>query len=145
MSNHEANDLSALIQQAARQVKGEAAIQVARDKATEPSRRPRIVAQALLLGLICYLGYGAVRLLTPPPASQVASDLEIAVDAARALVESAKATNGTLPEALPSASLASVVAYSHDRDRYQLSATILGVKVTLEQDGKKTIETGMAP
>ena len=79
----------------------------------------------------------------PPSADIVARDLERVIDTARDSVEKSKSETGQLPEVLPSASLGSVVRYERGQSDYQLSATMLGVRVTLARDGKKIVEKGI--
>jgi hypothetical protein len=83
--------------------------------------------------------WGALR---PPTVQQTARDLEAVIDAARQSIESARTQTGQLPSALPNAALASVVRYEPDAGSYRLSATIMGVRVSLEPDGQKLTVTG---
>ena len=53
----------------------------------------------------------------------------------------AKSGSGTLPASIPNASLAAVVVYEPGQQDYKLSATVMGVRVTLERDGSKTRDT----
>ena len=133
------DDLSALI----RQAEGEASRQVRR---AAPIQGPSVAKPALgaiLIVLAIYAVYSLWAMFAPPSADKVAHDLDAAVEAAHSLVEKSKSESGQLPETLPSASLGSVVRYEHGQSDYRLSATILGIRVTLERDGKKIVEKGV--
>lgn len=132
------DDLNALIAQAEQT----AARSVLR-KPTE--RRPmwRWLWPAVLAGLTVYAVATVWDAISPPSSQKTARDLEAVVDAARRSVEEARTQTGRLPEALPNASLASVVVYEPGTSDYRLSATIMGVRVTLQSDGQKTTETGV--
>ena len=97
----------------------------------------------VLLALTIYVIASISARLTPPGSKEIARDLEIALEQARTAVEEAKNRTGKLPEALPNASLASVVRYEHQEDDYRLSTTIMGIRVTLEPDGRKHVEMGV--
>jgi hypothetical protein len=49
-----------------------------------------------------------------------------------------------LPDALPNASLAAVVQYEPDSNEYKLVATMMGVRVTLQKNGSKSTDVGVA-
>lgn len=132
------DDLNALIAQAEQTA--------SRSVLRKPAeRRPmgRWLWGAVLAGLTVYAVSTLWRELAPPSSQKTASDLEAVVDAARQSVEEARTQTGRLPEALPNASLASVVVYEPGTSDYRLSATIMGVRVTLQSNGQKTTETGV--
>jgi hypothetical protein len=133
------DDLSALIRQAEREVSRQTrrALPAPRGSFAKPA------LGAVLVVLAIYAVYSLWALFAPPSTEKVAHDLEVAVDAARESVEKAKSESGQLPESIPSASLGSVVRYERGQQDYRLSATILGIRVTLEADGKKTVEKGV--
>lgn len=113
----------------------------------QPTRKvPRIpwryVFAMLLAGTFGYAGTRILAVLFPPSQKQIAEDLQTVLDRARDAIETSKAEAGKLPDALPNAALASVVKYEHDNTDYQLTATIMGVKVTMERSGRKTTELG---
>jgi len=135
----EPNDLSNLIQQAEKTAHSQAEAKPA------PKSKPlpwRMIFSVLLAGVIAYAGTKVSAGLSPPSQKEVAHDLEAVLDRAHDVIETAKAESGELPEALPNAALASVVEYEHDRTGYQLTATIMGVKVTMERSGRKTTDMG---
>lgn len=107
-------------------------------------RRPRrrLWFNACLLLVTALALHSVWTSLRPPSTQQTARDLEAVVDAARQSVEEARSQTGQLPAALPNAALASVVRYEPDAGSYRLSATIMGVRVSLEPDGKKLTVTG---
>lgn len=86
-----------------------------------------------------------VALIVPPSRKQVERDLDVVVSAAHMEVEAARSRNGQLPMALPNAALAAVVQYRPDGDKYSLSSSVLGVRVTLTSDGSKTTDWGTSP
>jgi hypothetical protein len=133
------DDLSALI----RQAEGEVSKQVRRAPAAPGGSFARPALGTALAALAIYGVYSLWALFAPPSADKVTHDLEVAIEAARESVEKAKSESGQLPEAIPSASLGSVVRYEHGPSDYRLSATILGIRVTLERDGKKIVEKGV--
>lgn len=135
-------DLSSLIE------KAEA--EVLRAKPALParsSRRP--IGRGMVMLVLLAVAATALHVmwddLFTPPVRRTTRDLESAVDAARASIERVKAQTGQLPTALPNAALATVVRYEPDLGGYRLSATIMGVRVTLEPDGRKKTETGVDP
>lgn len=103
----------------------------------------RLIFGVLLASVVAYAGTKISAALSPPTQKEVAHDLEVVIDKAHDAIEAAKTKTGELPDALPNAALASVVRYDHDKDTYSLSATILGIRVTLEPGGKKKTETGV--
>jgi hypothetical protein len=142
MNDTNPNDLSRLIDQAENQVSQQAA------RSAKASRKPgpslfKPVMMALLAGLTVYAVFAIWTRLAPPGPAAITHDLEVVLERARDAVESAKKETGEYPDALPNASLASVVSYNHETDNYQLSATIMGIRVTLEPGGKKQIEKGV--
>jgi hypothetical protein len=141
-SPHLSDDLTALIKQAETQtVKNVERVQKSQRRKSSLKLKPVIVL--MMAGLIAYSGYSIWTNFAPPSEEHVVRDLESVVDAARAAIEEAKAEAGQLPEALPNAALASVVQYEHGEKEYKLSATIMGIRITLEPDGKTTREYGV--
>lgn len=78
-------------------------------------------------------------------AEQIARDLDTIVELARAAIEASRTAQGRLPDALPNAALAGLVAYTPAGNGYQLFAASGPVAVTLDVDGKKTITRGKQP
>lgn len=101
------------------------------------------VLSLILLAVIVYAGMSVYGRLAPPGPAKVTRDLESVVEQARAAIEASRKATGEYPDALPNAALASVVEYDHEKDTYKLSATIMGIRVTLEPGGKKQIEKGV--
>ena len=77
--------------------------------------------------------------------SQTADDLDAIIEQARKSVESARTAQGKLPDALPNAALAGLVAYTPVGNNYQLFTSSRGISVTLELDGRKTVIQGTTP
>lgn len=138
------NSLSALIQSAETQIQKMAE---AKPAAKASPFRSRLVLSAVLAIIIAYALVTISRVMLPPAEKQVVHDLELVVERAQELVDGVRKDTGQLPNALPNAALASVVRYEPDADnlRYKLSAVLLGVRVTLEPDGRKTTEIGIRP
>jgi hypothetical protein len=134
-------DLASLIEKAQAE-----AIRARPQPAVPPRRLP---GRAIKIVVLLVALAGALHLLWDdlfaPPVHQTTQDLEAAVDAARESIERARAQTGQLPTALPNAALATVVRYEPDAGGYRLSATIMGVRVTLEPDGRRKTETGVDP
>ena len=61
---------------------------------------------------------------------------------ARQGVEAARVPRGKLPDTLPNAALAGLVAYTPVGNNYQLFSASGGISVTLEPDGRKTVRQG---
>ena len=132
-------------------------ISAAHDEANRMQRRPLPAsgkgtrsAQTVLLASLA--GAGLVFAMTqlwplarPHSADQTARDLDAIVEQARAAVEDRRSVQGRLPEALPNAALAGLVAYTPAENAYQLFAASGTVSVTLDRDGKKTIDQGRQP
>jgi len=139
MSTQRPDDLNTLIDQAQETV--------AHRPGARPDRRsnalPRPLTGALLLGLTAYAIFVISAHLSPPSPQQVAHDLETIVDQAHQSIEKTRADQGELPDALPDASLGSIVQYEREQDRYALSATVMGIRVTLTPDGRRITETGI--
>lgn len=138
-SRSDGTDLDALIQQAHHET-----LRV--ERAAQAPRRRALAGRlwgAVLLAVAALALHYLWSAFAPPSTTQTTRDLEAAVDAARKSIEDERSRTGRLPEALPNAALASVVRYEPDASTYKLSATILGVRVTLENDGHKTTETGV--
>lgn len=129
-------DLSELIDAASREV--------SRTRAT-PSRpaakrRPLVVPALAVAALLAAAGLLWFQFKSPS-VSRVQRDLEAAVDSARQSIETVRSSNGALPPALPNAALAQVVGYAQEANGYRLVATMMGVRVTMELDGSKRIDT----
>ncbi len=139
MSQPPINDLNSLIEQASREVEQQTR------KAPPAPTRP--IAKTLfgifLGGVLITLLFVVLSWFAKPTPAMIVHDLEVAVDTAQKAIEQAKKEKGALPDALPNASLASVVQYERDQDEYKLTSVIMGVRVTLESNGKKTTETGL--
>lgn len=135
----DADPLEALIEQAARS-------EALRGRPLVAGRTARGRLHTFFVGgllvLIAVALHSVWTAWMPPSAQQTARDLEAVVDAARQSVESVRSRTGQLPSALPNAALASVVRYEPDAGSYRLSATIMGVRVSLEPDGQKVTVTG---
>lgn len=135
-------DLSSLINEAEKQIDH-------RDQTVARVSRPRkklplgYILAGLLWAVIAFMGFKLWQQIRPPAEQQIEQDLDAVIEQAHAAIETAKADTGELPDALPDAALASVVGYEHDREGYKLTATIMGIRVTLERDGKKTTERGV--
>ncbi len=140
-SRSDADRLADLIQRAEVQAAGSDS----RTSTTTASRTRRLLGGAALLVLIMYLAHVSWSRLGGPTEQQTAQDLEQAVQAAGAVVEDARRQTGKLPDVLPRSELASVVQYEPAGGSYTLSATILGVRVTLQSDGTTKTETGVPP
>jgi hypothetical protein len=140
------DDLSKLIDSASREVTASASRTAAARARRERSERAPVLpalAGAVALAAVAYLGHALWQNHAPPADERVAQDLEQVVDMARASVEEAKASTGALPAALPNASLAAVVRYEPQSNQYKLVATMMGVRVTLQQDGSKKTDKGV--
>ena len=134
------DELAVLIQQA----EGVASRQARRVELKQASPGVAKPALGAFLGLVAACaGYAIWAMMTPPSADKVARDLEAAVEAARQSIEKAKDESGRLPDALPNASLGSLVRYQRVREEYSLSASVLGIRVTLQRDGSKSVEKGV--
>lgn len=140
MSTPPPEDLTTLTSQASREVKKQARANVA----PKPLRR-RPVGAVLALAAAALLAYLAHRAVAPPSPEKIAKDLDGIVEQARASIEESRKATGTLPASLPNASLSSVVSYEPRKDSYQLTVTLLGVRVTLSPDGTKQTERGVQP
>ncbi len=142
MSTPDPNDYANLINEAESAVK-------AKDAASKKQSAPPnpILRQALLTGMLAALvatsAWTIWSHLAPPSQSHVAHDLEQAIEQARATVDAARKATGALPKALPNAALAAVVRYEPAETNYKLTATILGVRVTLESNGTKSTDFGV--
>lgn len=137
------NDLGSLIGAAAAEA-NHARLQAA----AEPAPRPAIYRYVRLGGAAIALAFAATQLAHLfhfHSAAQTAEDLDAIVEQARQGVEAARVAQGRLPDALPNAALAGLVAYTPVGNNYQLFAASGGVSVTLEPDGAKTVKKGSAP
>jgi hypothetical protein len=141
-NNADSAELTNLINQAKHEVSSQLERQRAQARRkSNPMMRLAIPFTALLL-----LGYLSFRIWadhTPPSKEKVEADLERILYAARDTIEAARDTDGKLPESIPNASIAAVVQYHADAQKYKLSTTILGVRVTLEQGGKTITQFGV--
>jgi hypothetical protein len=80
-------------------------------------------------------------LLFPERAAQQGlADMRTVLEAARAAVEAARASSGSLPEALPSAAHAALVRYERIVNTYRLSMTDGHLLATMESDGTLDIQ-----
>ena len=138
MPSPEPQDLSSLISKAEKAVST-----AARSRARKA--RPRVgsflasVLAVALAGAAAFAGYEVRALHAPPSTARVVKDLGTAVDLARDMIEELRRSSGALPEALPSASLAAVVFYEVSGSGYRLSATMGGIRMTMEPDGSRIV------
>lgn len=137
-----APSLSELIRQADESVT-EASARLSSNPKLRRAFLGRRIVIVTLLAALGFFGYTVWRHAAPPPKSSIADDLEYAVDLAKTAIDAAKSRTGELPAAIPNASIASVVRYENDAQGYKLSATMMGVRVTLERDGSKTRDTSL--
>lgn len=134
------DELAALI----RQAEGVAAGQARRAEPKHAGPGVAKPAMVVVLGLVAICaGYAVWAMLAPPSADMVARDLQVVVEAARESIEKARGESGRLPDSLPNASLGAVVRYEHGTSDYSLSASVLGIRVTLQRDGRKSVEKGV--
>lgn len=142
MSQDSNSDLSRLINAAENAVDKKEARQA-------PRQRKRASSPWLLVSILLVIIAASLAALwselRPPGAADIARDLEAIVARARDVIEAARGATGELPAALPNAALASVVRYEKGQKDYRLSATAMGVRVTLEPDGKTRTERGVDP
>ncbi len=142
MAKLPADDIDMLIAGAERKAAADAAVRARLSpRASARAGTGRIVAG---LAAVAVLGYLLWRILAPAAPSAVARDLDLAIVMARDAIEAERKTSGELPLALPNASLAAVVQYERRAREYRLVSNVGGVRVTLEWDGSKKIETGEA-
>lgn len=94
---------------------------------------------ALVL-LVAWIARDIWSSLQPPALEQVARDLQATLHSARDSIEQSAGESGKLPDAIPSASLSTVIQYEPAMGTYTLSATVLGVRVTLQRDGTTLTE-----
>ena len=134
------SDISSLINQASNEVGKTNSSSATQAKESRPLPWGTLFP-IVLVSIALYAGYNVWQNASPPPKEQVARDLDVVLEKAHKSIEEAKAKNGTLPEALPNAALASVVDYEVRDKEYQLTTSMLGVRITLQRDGKKTTET----
>lgn len=140
MTTSDPKEFSTLIDQAETQVSQQASKHAGQ---TPSLGMPPWAVPVLLATVIAITGSSLWSLLAPVSTQQVKHDLESAVDQARTVIDASRAKDGELPETLPNAALASVVRYEPDAGGYRLIASMMGVRVTLERDGKKSMETGV--
>lgn len=134
-------DLSSLINQAESALEKQGSTGMRDEKQRSLALKPALAIIAFLM--IGYFGNWLWMIFAPPTQNQVVHDLEAVVAQARASVDQAKADSGSLPDALPNASLAAVVHYEPDQGTYTLVASMMGVRVTLQKDGTKSTDTGV--
>ncbi len=141
MSSPTPNDYSALISQASAEVDKKAQAQQLRESRRKKNTGQQIAVAVCTL-VVSIAGYQIWSRLAPPGDKQVAKDLENTVEQARAVIDQTRKETGQLPDALPAA-MASVVRYEKTDKAYKLSATVLGVRVTMESDGPKRTDFGV--
>lgn len=133
-------DLATLIDDAERE-----AAATARGRSRSDAPRPRRSRLPTAVALAAAAAFGAHELWAhyfAPTAAKVTRDLEHTVDLARDSIEESRKRIGALPEALPNASLAAVVAYESRNTSYRLSASMGGVRVVIDWDGSRSIDRG---
>lgn len=116
-------------------------------RASGASRAPWlrwIVAGATVLAAI-HTADLASRRWREPAADAAARDLAIVVQAAGRSVEAVRGQTGRLPEALPNPAHANLVRYKVTDGAYALSASVLGLRVTLQPDGTTKTEPEPQP
>lgn len=138
------NDLGSLIGAAQAE-----AVNTQLQAASQSIPQTRAVPYVRLVGAAIALGLAATQLVpllhSRDGGAQTAADLDTIIEQAREGVESARVAQGRLPDTLPNAALAGLVAYTPAGSSYQLFASSGGVSITLEPDGKKTVRNGVAP
>ncbi len=137
------NDLNSLIGAAEAEV--DKAQAQARVRPTPGSARARYGRWVVIVAGLAIAAPQLAPLLQGHHRGQTAEDLDTIVELARQSIEGARQDQGRLPDALPNAALAGLVAYSPAGNSYQLFAASGGVSVTLAPDGKKTVTQGSAP
>ncbi len=135
------DDLSALIAGAETAIEHQAVS--ARPARRSQSGNRSVILMALALAGLAYSGNTLWQRFAAPSQADVARDLSLVVDQARAEIESARQQTGSLPAVMPNAALASVVQYQADSGQYQIVVNMMGVKVTLQKDGSKITELGV--
>lgn len=109
------------------------------------ARHLRWLPQAVMGGALVWGGYSVYVHMAPPSRGNVVRDLESVIDQTRALVEKSRVETGKLPDRLPSSALAAVVRYEPMGNTYRLSTVIMGVRLTQEPDGKRTVKAAGSP
>jgi hypothetical protein len=138
MSNLSHDDLSALSHNAEKELKDKPSFQRA---ASKPHQRiTAMLGPALCVTAIGLAVYALWSLFAPPTPSQVSADLSKAMDMASHAVEDARMRDGQLPEALPNASLTTLIGYEKKGTEYRLTGSVGGVLLTLEWDGTRRVE-----
>lgn len=139
MSQRNPDDLSSLVDAASKEAtrSGKARVPLREGAAQRPFRT---LAMLVLAVAAVFSAYGIWTRIADPSAAKVSADLGQAIDLARASVEEVRKNTGALPETLPNASLASVVNYERRNTDYRLSASVVGVRVTIGWDGSKNID-----
>lgn len=116
---------------------------------TSQNSKPSAAKTLLMSGAaVAGLVFAAVQLgplARTHSADQALRDLDAIIDQARDLVEATRTAQGRLPDALPNAALAGVVAYTPAGNAYQLFAASGSFAVKLDPDGKKTFSKGNGP
>ncbi len=116
--------------------------------AAQPIRRPGLARYVQWIAVATALALSATQLAPlfhGRSKSQTADDLDAIIEQARKGVEDARLAQGKLPDVLPNAAVAGLVAYTPLGDSYQLFTSSGGVSVTLEMDGRKTVRQGKPP
>ena len=141
MSPSDRTDYSGIISQASAAVDKQEKIRQERASRRQRKLVPLIVS-ALSLLIVAYAGSTVWGRLAPPSEAQVAQDLEKTVAQAKQIIDASRKETGQLPETLPAA-MASVVRYDKADTAYTLSATVLGVRVTMKSDGMMSTDRGV--
>lgn len=141
-NNADSAELAKLINQA----KHELSSQLERQHAQARRKSNSMVRLAMPFTALLLIGYLSFHIWsdhTPPSKEKIEADLERILYEARDTIEVARKADGKLPESIPNASIAAIVQYDSDAQKYKLSTTIMGVRVTLEQDGKTITQFGV--
>lgn len=136
-------DLSSLI--SAAQDEADRKEQPSFDGKPKASARRAWVQPALVAAGLVFAAIQLWPLARTHSADQTARDLDAIVEQARASLEATRTAQGRLPDVLPNAALAGLVAYTPAGNGYQLFAASGSVAVMLDVDGKKTITRGKQP
>lgn len=116
--------------------------------ATTPAPRFGVIRHVRWVGIVAALVFAVIQLAPLfhfSNSGRTAQDLDTIIEQARQSVETARATLGRLPDALPNAALAGLVSYTPVGNSYQLFTAAGGISVTLELDGTKTVKRGPTP
>ena len=138
-------DLHSLTRAAYDEVQETATRSLRKKSAKGENARSMPVVWALLGVLLVYGLWHLGDLHLPSRKSTRAeADLERVLTQARDVVEAARRSDRTLPDTLPSASLAAVVRYEryvndHHEESYRLSASSQGITLLLDSDGNREV------